>query len=362
MSAYTIRWCQPDDVEAFLDLYVDVFDRWQPSRAWFDWKYSANPYTDELPIIVAENDGDLVGARPFFALPMAVAGTEQLALQPADTMVHPEHRGEGLFTRMTERAIDYYTEREPAFFFNFPNDQSLPGYRKLGWETVGELTQYYRIGNPEAVLSDRSGAEAYRKAGQLAGPIVDAYNAIHDATADVQSVARVREQSGVPAEELAKLDDRSSPDSIQVVRDEAFLSWRYGNPQWEYSTYLVSDGGMSVGMIVGDAVGMKTELSVTHVIDVLPPSGFRSDTALLPLLGRMLADRPDTDIFVAPASLFPAPVIRSLGFVSDDRPPLRYVARGRTQAVRSLPDWQVGGMDIRDPDNWCVSFAELDTS
>lgn len=362
MSGYTIRWCQPCDVEAIIDLYEDVFDRWKPSLEWFDWKYSANPYTEGLPIIVAERDGGLVGARPFFALPMAVGGQEHLALQPADTMVHPDHQGRGLFTRMTEYAIDHYAEREPTFFFNFPNDQSLPGYRKLGWEIVGEMTQFYRIENPESVLTDRSDAEPYRVAGRLADSVVEAYNTIHDITADVPEDASVRARSGVPVDVLASLGDRSATDSIRVVHDESFLSWRYDNPQWDYTTYQVEDGATSIGMVVGDATGMRSDLSVTHIVDLLAGSGSPSEVPLLAMLGRILADRPDTDIFVAPASVAPAPVLRSVGFVSDDRPPLRYVSRGRIHAVRSLSEWQIDGVDIRDKDNWRVSFAELDTS
>lgn len=362
MGPYSIRWCQPNDVEAFLGLYSEVFDTWEPSRSWFDWKYSANPYVDELPIVVAERDGDLVGARPFFALPMAIGRSAYLALQPADTMVHPEHRGQGLFTTMTQRAIDHYTEREPTFFFNFPNDQSLPGYRKLGWEVVGQISQFYRIEDSERVANNRNGAEHYRVAGILGGPLVAAYNAICEATAGIPCDVDVRRCSSVPAGELASLYGRSSTASIHAVRDESFLSWRYDNPQWEYSTYLSGDRDASVGVVVGDATGLSTDISVTHIVDVLPTSGDRPDEPLVAILERILADRPDSDVFVAPASIYPPQVLRSLGFYSDEWPPLCYVTRGRTHAVRSLDDWHINGKDLRQPDNWSMSFAELDTS
>lgn len=66
-------------------------------------------------------------------------------------MVHPDHRRRGLFTRMTERAIDRYCG-DAAYLFNFPNPNSLPSNRKLGWVVVQDVPTSYRIHDPGALM------------------------------------------------------------------------------------------------------------------------------------------------------------------------------------------------------------------
>lgn len=362
MSGYSIRWFEQSDVDRFLELHGDVFDTWETDRDWFEWKYESNPFVDHVPIVVAARNGQLVGARPFFALSMAVGGDRVVALQPADTMVHPDHRGNGLFTRMTAWALERYRERAPALFFNFPNEQSLPGYEKLGWETVGVEARFYRVEDSRRVLQARNGAERGGVLGRVSGPVVSAYNRLRDGLAGVPSDVRIERRSALPATELASIYERSIPDSIHAIRDEPFLDWRFGSPTWRYTTYLAGGATDRVGVIVGAADHPSTGLSVARIVDTLPVGSHGTDDQGLALLDRLLRDHPETDVFVAPASAFPARQLVRLGFYCDDWPPLRYLARGSPLAARSDRGWELNGVDVRDPGNWMLSFVELDTS
>lgn len=362
MSRYTTRWFERADLDDFVELYSDVFDTWSPSREWATWKYEANPYVDHVPIVVAERDGELVGARPFFGLPMSIGGERRIALQPADTMVQADHRGRGLFTRMTERSVDHYVDREPAFFFNFPNDRSRPGYEKLGWETVGEEARYYRIQGPERVLADRDDSVTDGIVGTIGSKLVGAYTRLCDEFADVPGDVSVERHSGVPVEELAGIYRRSVPRAIHAIREEQFLRWRFGNPNWEYSTYVTGGDPDPVAMVVGDARRLSTGVDVTRIVDTLPLDPDGADKQLLALLDRILKERAESDVIVTPTPGFPDDLMRCLGFYCDDWPPLKYVSRGRTHVARSTGDWEVDGVDIRDPENWLLSFVELDTS
>jgi len=95
---------------------------------WFQWRFQENPYVDHVPVFVATTDGDVVATRPFFVLPMSIGGTETLALLTVDTMVHPDHRRQGLFTALTEASIQWYARREPTFVFNQPTTAARPGF------------------------------------------------------------------------------------------------------------------------------------------------------------------------------------------------------------------------------------------
>ena len=357
---YTVEAFDATDVDDFLDLHGRIFDP-DHGREWFAWKYADNPYVDHLPILVATQAGDLVGARPFFALDVFVDGQRHLALQPGDTMVHPDHRRQGLFTRMTEAAIDRYTDGEPSFFFNFPNGQSGPGYLKLGWQRVAEETTYYRVQDPSAVGLDGAESALASAASSAAGLLLDGYNRVSNARiggADGVTVARYED---VPPSVMAGIGGEPSPGGIHVARDEQFYAWRFGNPEWEYVAYVAEARGDPVaGMVVGTSVGPGG--TTTKVTDVTPLPPDLDDRVLEALLARLVADYPDSDVLAAPAVL-PRSTMRAAGFRGDDRPPLSLQASQTTHVVRSLTgDWTMDGVDLTDEDSWRLAFAEHDTS
>lgn len=358
-SEYAIREFEADDVDAFLDLHSRIFDP-DRSREWFAWKYEDNPYVDRVPIFVAERDGDLVGARPFFALDMSVNGDRELALQPGDTMVHPEHRRQGLFTRMTEAAIETYSDGKPNFFFNFPNDQSGPGYLKLGWKKVTEESTYYRIQDPKA-LGLQGSAAWTSLASVVAEPLLDGYNWLSNLRANSVGDVTLRRHESVPSATMAAMESTDARDGVHVLRDEQFYEWRFGSPAWNYVTYTAEVASEPIaGIVVGTSVG--SGLTTTKVTDVAPtPDGTASDE-LVALLRRTVRDHADSDILAAPSTL-PRSAVASVGFRSDDRPPLTNVANPTTHVVRSLTDdWVHNGVDITDESNWRLTFSEQDTS
>lgn len=361
MAEYSIRQFRPADVDDLFDLFATVFGDPDRGREWFAWKYRANPSVDHVPILVAESDDNLVGARPFFAMWMTVGGHHCLALQPCDTMVHPDHRREGLFTRMTERAIERYERGEPAFFFNFPNDQSGPGYRKLGWQPTGTLARCYRFQNLAPVLPS-AGSSSRQLAGSVTTPLVTGYNKLRDLTAPSPPADEVRREEGVPAATLAAIASRTRHERIHAVRDEQFYDWRFDNPNVEYTTYLAEDRSDPVGLIAGrpaDESGPGP--TATRIVDVVPLDSHERPEQLASLLDRVLTDHADSDLVIAPAAVFPSKVLRHRGFQSEEELPLSYVRDGRQQVVRELDGWELNGFDIRDEENWTATFAEMDT-
>lgn len=357
---YIVEPFDAADTEEFLDLHSRIFDP-DHDRDWFAWKYGDNPYVDHLPILVAKRDGDLVGARPFFALDVLVDGERHLALQPGDTMVHPDHRRQGLFTRMTEAAIERYTDGEPSFFFNFPNSQSGPGYLKLGWKTVAEEATYYRIQDPSAVGLDDSGSGLASVASSVAKPLLDGYNRFSNARINGDSGVAVTRYEDVPPSVMAEIDGERSPGGIHVARDEQFYGWRFGNPEWEYAAYVAESRGDPVaGMVVGTSVGSGE--TTTKITDVTPLPPELDDRVLEALLARLVTDYSDSDVLAAPAIL-PRSTMRAAGFHRDDEPPLSLQANQTTHVVRSLTgDWTMDGVDLTDEDSWRLTFSEHDTS
>ena len=362
-AEYSVRRFREDDVDEFLALHERIFDP-DRGREWFAWKYEENPYVDHVPIFVAEDAEGLVGARPFFALEMSVNGRLRLALQPGDTMVHPEHRRRGIFTRMTETAIEAYEDGEPDFFFNFPNAQSGAGYLKLGWKRVADHPTYYRVQDPGSLVG--GGSPTTRVAGRALGPLVEGYNRLSERRLDPVEGVDVERRDRIPVGTMSDLAGEGPGEGIHVLRDERFYDWRFGNPAWDYTAYVAEVAGDPVaGVVVSTSWGAGGRGGVggtTKVTDVAPLPPATPDGALETLLDRVIEDHADADVLAAPPALAGG-TLRTAGFRGDDRPPLSYVANRTTHVVRSLTgEWSLDGADLTDEANWRLTFSEQDTS
>ena len=364
---YVVRQYEVSDRDGVLDLDEAVWGR-QRSPEWFAWKYEHNPYLSEIPVHVATLGGAVVGARPLMAFRLSVDGAELLALQPSDTMVHPDHRGNGLFTRMTQRAISAHTDGEPALFFNFPNQQVQPGYQKLGWRVAGARTTHYRIQNPESLLPAGGGTRVGRSLARVAVPALAGYNRLHDLRARSTADVSVEDTRSVPAGLLASLYRRRVPDRLHAVRDEQFYRWRLASPAWARRTYVAVRGDDPVAALVARTRTNADGITVTQVADVVPLDGGQQWLRSVgPLFDRLLSDHQDSDLVAVAGSPLPHSFLRRRAFHRNDQLPLsRLKSHHRILAVRPLRDgpepWRVNGRSLTEKANWLVTFAERDTA
>lgn len=359
---YSIRFFEPDDRASFLDLYRTVMG--PATEPWFRWKYEENPYVAHVPVVVAVADGEVVAARPQVPFRMRVGDERTLALRFGDTIVHPDHRRRGLFTRTTAFAMEYYSAQPPRFAFNFPNSLSEPGYRTVGGELVQELVTHYRVHDPASVVGDAPlpGPEGLAKAGSR---LVAAARSAERALRSTDDHRVVRYDTP-PADRLAALAEASGETRAHAVRDEAFYRWRFRNPRWSYATYLAERGEAAVaGLVTGTA---ETERgTVTNIMEPVPlDPAVRSTGATGSLLAAVVEDNADSDLVAFAGGSIESSVLRRFGFLPDDRRPLSMAASPSRQIAYDLagPDeraWTVGGLDLRRPENWALTFSEHDS-
>lgn len=124
----------PGALSALHDAFGEGFD-----REWFEWKHRSGPW-GKSPGWVATDDDGLIGVRLFLPWRFRGGGDEFRALRPCDTVTVPRARGRGVFRKLTEHAISN-SSTQIDFVFNTPNEQSKPGYLKMGfseWTRVGQ--------------------------------------------------------------------------------------------------------------------------------------------------------------------------------------------------------------------------------
>jgi hypothetical protein len=271
---------------------------------------------------------------------------------------------------MTTHALSAYRDREPALFFNFPNQYARPGYLTLGWREVAPEITYYRVETPTAI---RSGSDLSQTAVGVLSPFINGYYTARQALSTAPDGLWVRQIDGVAIDRLSDLHSRRHPPTIHAERTETFLRWRLSSPVWERRTYFVADATSAdqpIAAVVARSRSTSEGFRLTQVVDVAPLcGGLRWQQALWKGLETVVSTHPETDLFAVSDGAIPHKILIKLGFLSDDSLPLsRFTTFESTLVVRPNDDptdemaWQIAGQPADDPDNWCVTFAERDTT
>ncbi len=113
------------------------------------WRYKHidNPFGKSL-VLVAEENNEIIGVRAFMRWNWQKGDKVYSAFRAVDTATHPDHQGKGVFKKLTLHALGLAEERGDHFVFNTPNEQSKPGYLKMGWKEVSKLRIHVIPVNP----------------------------------------------------------------------------------------------------------------------------------------------------------------------------------------------------------------------
>jgi hypothetical protein len=244
MQGYEIRRYRPGDEHALLDTFNLVFGASDPafqprSLEEWRWQYEENPAG--MRLWLALKDG--VVAASFAAQPNRVlAGGRQVIFgQLIDSMVHPEHRlglkRPGLFVETAWRMLA--DQRSDPVVFGYPNQQA--------WR-IGRMFLRYDFVRRQHVQ--------FRELGGL-------------------RVGTPREVERIASfgPEVGELYERCAREwGASVVRDEAYLNWRFArHPRFRYRMLAVRDGERLAGYAVYRP-GNWPMPGVGMLIDFLVPS------------------------------------------------------------------------------------------
>ncbi len=140
-----IRHADERDIPAIVSLLkLSLGESLMPkSEAFWRWKHLDNPFGPS-PVLVAEENGELIGVRAFMRWDWQQGDRVFHAVRAVDTATHPAHQGRGIFKTLTLKLLDYCRAHGIDFVFNTPNEKSRPGYLKMGWQEVGRLPIAFR--------------------------------------------------------------------------------------------------------------------------------------------------------------------------------------------------------------------------
>ncbi|ACA85871.1 GNAT family N-acetyltransferase [Shewanella woodyi] len=118
-------------------LFLESFDKELNCDLW-KWAYLDNPFGEPL-VSIAIHDNKIIGHYAVIPMNLENSSSSMLGFLSMTTMVAVDYRKHRLFQLLAERVYKKIESlNEPAIVFGFPNDNSVPGFKKrLGW-TVSE--------------------------------------------------------------------------------------------------------------------------------------------------------------------------------------------------------------------------------
>ena len=211
-------------------------------EAFLHWKHRENAFGPS-PAWVALHDGRVVGYRTFLRWRfLDDAGRVVAAVRAVDTATDPAYRGMGIFRMLTLRAVADLTLAGDGIVFNTPNDQSRPGYLKMGWSVARRLPVGVLPTGPRAMATMITSRVPAALWSQETGVGLDAGEALGD-----------------PSVATALLQHAPSH-GFRTDRTPEYLAWRTSFGPLRYRLLLASDTDPVEGGIVfrlrrrGDAV------------------------------------------------------------------------------------------------------------
>ena len=133
---FLLRLYNPGDEEEIVQLLEIGFNGWphfdlgcSPVDHW-RWKYLDNPSRTNF-IVLALIDGRIVGANQILPMRIKIVDTVFPCVLSADTVVHPDYRGMGIYTKMADENIsrmddsgiqlDYFPTSNPILIKSYSN-------------------------------------------------------------------------------------------------------------------------------------------------------------------------------------------------------------------------------------------------
>jgi predicted N-acetyltransferase YhbS len=237
-----------------------------------DWFYGGNPVAP-ASVLLAEEDGGVVGGVAISFMRMCVGGEELKAGMPVHLATDPAYRGRGIFAKLEAANEERAREAGAKLLFVIPTPASASVLRsRLGWTPLPELRLWARF-RPIRGRLDR----------------------------------RTREGGLLHAESSCSPEGPGD----RVLRDDAWLDWRFARAPRDYR--LLAGEGYAVvarrgrlgvvAAVEGDLLGDVAAVAHGRFLVAAPPpwehrryllAGYLPTPRTFPLLGKSLdlAHRP----------------------------------------------------------------------
>jgi acyl carrier protein/GNAT superfamily N-acetyltransferase len=324
---------------------------------YFAWKYEGNPYVREPHLYIALLDGRPVAMRGMYGSRWegGTPAASQTILCAGDTVVEPDHRGRGLFTRIMNFALSDLAHKDIPYLFSLSTSPATRlGSLATGWRGPGPLprmareyqpSRWSRLWTTVRSVPGMASTAPWRPFERL-----DRYL--------TGSVGRLPNSISVAAaprpEAMADLIRRIGHDGrIRHVRDTKYLDWRFRDPRSTYRFCFQGRDRLQAYLVLQASV-CSSNYDVVRIVDWEGETAVARSAVLNVALGDLVAAT--TEVTAASFSPEDRSALQRVGFVD-----LASTGAADYQsAILVLPvahagverPWRFHGCDLLDRGSW----------
>lgn len=235
-----IREYRPGDEQQILEMDWLLFpDPWNKRNLenWY-WKYAGNNPAGKSIIYVMENEGKIIVHFAIVPYRLRVFGKDTFGSHSIGSMVLPEWQGKGLIKFVADKLFAEAEKRKILFSYGFPNDLAYELHKKMF--AYDDVVQVY-------TMEKKTDAN-------IPGESSDKFSFLPIDKFD-QSVDMLWQLS-------------KDTYKISVVRDAAFLNWRYlERPDQKYYAFGAYEDKKLVGYVILKLY-KDDKILKGHIIDI----------------------------------------------------------------------------------------------
>jgi hypothetical protein len=245
----------------------------------FDWRYAQNPAGQAIIAVVRDGDShSVVGFIWIVPLRIRVKGQDRLAATGTNLVIHSEYRNTFGYTKLIRRFQRVFRDNDIPLHFSFISEEAYWQQRERNPQTVATIPLLVRPLNLKSLAQTYSTKGWQRfvigQAGRLALPF---FFRQRPGASEEEITVQTADQFDVGFDEFWHKACDKYP--VMVIRDRAFLSWRFAQVSGRHYHILVA---RARDQMLGYAVlrcatirGIKTGL----IMDFLVTDGVLGETA-----------------------------------------------------------------------------------
>ncbi|GEM_PF-6168708 len=346
---------QKDDLIDFLSLGLNWKDLSHKDRKeMFEWRYEKNPYIDKPLNFLAMHDGTIVGHRGFVVQRFSAGDGSHLMVTPCDSLVHPDHRKRGIFSKLVDGSNKGVSEIPSLSMFLSlsPTETTVKVTKEYGFHPIGRKKKLYRFS-----LFSMLGTE------------------IDHQMINEEGSTRTVISKNVEVEDIVDLMSRHSDDGkITNHRDEDFYRWRFGEYPGDIVYLYCWEGEELVGYLSLEKDPISIFGKKIDYYSILE-YGYKGIIHLDQIVKTMLSGirRAPIMYYSFTRDLEETSVFKKHGFKGDESLLVRFLQNRYILDREGLPglllkptvadakprDYFLDGLDTRYPDNWSLFWSDV---
>lgn len=248
------RLATESDRKEILDLLNTVFSQQQQSirerdDTFWKWKYESNVFGKAI-LIIGELGDKIIANGTLWPWQFKYKDKILNAYQTCDGAVHPDYRGQGVFSSINKERVIVSQKEHADFLFSFPNKNSLPAYLSSGWSINGRIGWSIKPLKPLGIITNYLSNNKVINVGIMDSHALSHFN-------------------------LYEIDKYSvQNDSLSVYKKDGFYEWRYSNhPTRKYGIVVYNEGeGNKAAAIF--TIQKRGEIYELIVVDYIGSPGY----------------------------------------------------------------------------------------